>query len=329
MVSNTHVATSQRTRFMRVDVTRHLFLPAMLVGINGIGIWLAARDAPKVAFVALLAGAIALSFVAERVAPYEATWNRTIGDGPRDVAHAIVNETMQIGSLLLVPTLVGWFTVAKLWPGALPFAVQVVIAVIVLDAGITLGHYASHRCGALWRFHAVHHSVERFYGFNGLMKHPVHQLFETALGTAPLVIVGMPTDVATALVVCVAVQLLLQHSNVDYAVGPVGRILALNHVHRFHHLRWAGVGDVNFGLFTTVWDRLLGTSTFDPSTRFTSSVIGIDARPDFPVGYVGQLVDPFRRRRRDDAPTRQDAPTPPPVGRRRDSVSTDAPTPSR
>jgi sterol desaturase/sphingolipid hydroxylase (fatty acid hydroxylase superfamily) len=296
MSSNMAVALPQRTRFIRENITRSLYLPAMIVGINGLGIWLAARSAPKVAFVALLAGAIALSFVAERVAPYEATWNRNIGDAPRDVAHALVNETMQIGSLLLVPTFVGWFTIAELWPTALPFVVQVVIAVIVLDAGITIGHYASHRNGALWRFHAVHHSVERFYGFNGLMKHPAHQLFETALGTAPLIVVGMPTDVATALVVCVAVQLLLQHSNVDYAVGPIGKALALNHVHRFHHLRWAGVGDVNFGLFTTLWDRLLGTSIFDPSKRFTSSDIGIDARPDFPVDYVGQLVDPFRRR---------------------------------
>jgi hypothetical protein len=65
-------------------------------------------------------------------------------------------------------------------------------------------------------------------------------------------------------------------------------------VHRFHHLKWAGVGDVNFGLFFTVWDRLLDTFVFDPTARFDSDVLGIAAEPDYPVGYRAQLVHPFR-----------------------------------
>jgi sterol desaturase/sphingolipid hydroxylase (fatty acid hydroxylase superfamily) len=296
MDGNIDVAVSQRTRLATLGV-RYLYLPTMLLGVNGLGILLAARGAPKATVAALLLGAIACSFLAERVLPYETSWNQDRGDGARDVAHAVMNETLQVGSLLLLPTLVGWFALGDLWPTTWPFLLQVAVAVLVLDAGITFGHYASHRYGALWRFHAVHHSVERFYGFNGLMKHPLHQLFETALGTAPLVLLGMPTAVATALVSCVAVQLLLQHSNVDYAMGPLRLVLALNRLHRFHHLRWPGVGDVNFGLFTTLWDRLLGTAAWDPHKRFGSADLGIDKRPDFPVGYIAQLADPFRSHR--------------------------------
>ena len=74
-------------------------------------------------------------------------------------------------------------------------------------------------------------------------------------------------------------------------------MLALNQVHRFHHLKWAGIGDVNFGLFTTLWDRMLGTSVWDPARVFTSDDIGIGAEPDFPVAYRAQLVKPFRRTR--------------------------------
>lgn len=40
----------------------------------------------------------------------------------------------------------------------------------VADLGITLTHYASHKIGVPWRFHAVHHSVTRCYGRNGLTK---------------------------------------------------------------------------------------------------------------------------------------------------------------
>lgn len=266
----------------------------MLVGVNAVGISMASAAAPKGVVLGVLLVAVGCSFAAERVAPYEPSWNRDRGDTRRDVAHALVNESLQTGSLLTLPVLVGWFGLRGVWPASWPFFIQVLGAVLVLDAGLTLGHWASHMVPALWRFHAVHHSVERFYGFNGLMKHPLHQLFETALGTAPLVLLGLPTKVATALMFLVAVQLLLQHSNVDYAAGALRRALSLNQLHRFHHLRWAGVGDVNFGLFTTIWDRLLGTAVWDPAKRFTSADIGIAKRPGFPVGYLDQLADPFR-----------------------------------
>ena len=50
----------------------------------------------------------------------------------------------------------------------------------------------------------------------------------------------------------------MQHSNVAYRVGPLRSALAPNECHRFHHLKWPGVGDVNFGMFTLLWDRLYG-----------------------------------------------------------------------
>lgn len=277
------------------EIVRRCYLPFMLLAVNGLGIWLSSRHAPEWTILAVLVAAVSCSFVAERIVPYEREWNVDRGDSRRDLAHAGVNELLQLGALLLLPVLVGWFALGSLWPSSWPFVVQVLLAVLVLDAGITFGHYASHRVPVLWRFHAVHHSVKRLYGFNGLMKHPLHQLFETGVATIPLVLLGLPTTVATALVFCVAVQLLVQHSNVDASVGPFRSALAVSEVHRFHHLKWAGVGDVNFGLFTTLWDRMLGTAVWDPARRFDSDDLGIAARPDFPIAYFDELADPFRR----------------------------------
>ena len=89
-------------------------------------------------------------------------------------------------------------------------------AIAVFDLGVTLAHLASHRLGLLWRFQSVHHRVRRLYGLNGLMKHPIHQLIETTAGIAPLLVIGIPEAVAASLAACAALQLLLQHSNVDY-----------------------------------------------------------------------------------------------------------------
>ncbi|MGV9582091.1 sterol desaturase family protein [Nocardia farcinica] len=276
-------------------LVRYGYVPVMLVGINGAGIALAAAGAAKLWLVALLAAAVALSFAAERVLPYRPAWNRSHGDAGRDTVHTVVNETLVLGSVAAIPALAALLPGTGIWPHSWPFVIQVLVAIVIADLGITLAHYASHHIGVLWRFHAVHHSVTRCYGLNRLMKHPLHQTVEMIAGVTPLLLAGIPVPVAAALALAVAVQLLLQHSNADYRVGPLKHVLALNEGHRFHHLKWAGVGDVNFGLFTLIWDHLLGTYSYDPRRRFTSDDLGMAAKPDYPVGYLAQLAEPFRK----------------------------------
>jgi sterol desaturase/sphingolipid hydroxylase (fatty acid hydroxylase superfamily) len=269
------------------------FVPLMIGGAGGAAVWVGSRGGDSVELALIVVVAIAWSLLAERIAPYERDWNSSRGDGWRDVVHAVVNETLNVGSVAVLGV-VGGLGVSRWWPSGWPFVVQVAFAIVVLDAGVTLAHWQSHRRAWLWRFHAVHHSVERMYGLNGIMKHPVHQTIEMLAGATPLVVLGMPAGVAAALVACTAIQLLLQHSNVDYRVGGLRSVLALNEGHRFHHVRAAGAGDVNFGLFTTLWDRLLGTWTIDPARRFTSDDLGIAGRRDYPRGWLAQLREPFR-----------------------------------
>ncbi len=265
----------------------------MLLGVNGAALAFIHGSASKLWLGGLLLAAIGASFLTERAIPYEPDWNRPHGDAGRDLAHFIVNEASNVLSLCALPFLSGLVTVRDVWPHDWPFVLQVLLAVLVFDFGVTLMHYLSHRIPLLWRFHAVHHSVKRFYGFNGLMKHPLHQAMEMTAGVAPLLLIGLPSGVATALAALSCVQLLMQHSNADYTVGPMKYLLALNAGHRFHHLKWAGAGDVNFGLFTNLWDYLLGTWSYMPEKRFSSDDLGIAKEPSFPADYWAQLLKPF------------------------------------
>lgn len=277
-------------------LVRYGYAPTLLLGANGAALWLLETGRSPLLLGPLLMGAIALSFVAESILPYEIDWNRSHGDARRDAMHAVVNEAANAASIAATPVLAAAIAVEGLWPHTWPTALQVLGAVLVLDAGVTAAHALSHRWLLLWRFHAVHHSVERMYGLNGLMKHPVHQAIEMMAGAMPLVLMGMPSDVAVATGFCTAVQLLLQHSNVDCELGPLERWIACNRVHRFHHVREPGRGDVNFGLFTTVWDRLFGTFVYDPARRFASGDLGLAAPGDYPRSWLGQMLEPFRRR---------------------------------
>lgn len=288
--------TTVTERVLPGAAVRYLHLPLLLLVADGAVLWFA-RHEQHAAVIAVVVAAIGWTFLAERILPYDRQWNVDRADGRRDALYAALNESLTAASVAALPLLAGHFTVADLWPSGLPFIVQVLLALVVLDAGITLAHLASHRLGWLWRFHAVHHSVTRFYGLNGLMKHPIHQAVEMTAGIAPLVLIGIPLPVAVALAGCVAIQLLLQHANVAYATGALASWLAINAGHRLHHLRAPGEGDVNFGLFTLVWDRALGTyAAPDIRPRISGEDIGITDRSDYPTGLAAQLAEPFRRR---------------------------------
>lgn len=289
------IASSTLTSTPAQAVARYGYVPFMLIGLNGAGIALTTFGAPKYWLLAILGVAIAASFLAERIIPYDREWNRDRADTTRDRIHVAVNETLILASMAAIPLLAAMVPAPQLWPHSWPFLLQVLAAILIADLGITVVHLASHKIAVLWRFHAVHHSITRFYGLNGLMKHPLHQIVEMAAGVAPLILIGLPVDVASVLALAVAVQLVLQHSNADYCIGAGKYVLALNEGHRFHHLKWAGVGDVNFGLFTLLWDHLMRTYSYDPVRRFDSTQLGMAAKLDYPSSYLKQMIFPFTR----------------------------------
>ena len=264
-----------------------MYAPAFLLGFVGWGLcqprWL----------LLIFATAVAVSFLAEQWLPYERQWNRSLGDRRRDTLHALVNESLNVLGLLVLPGLTALLALEGIWPRGWPLWQQLLMAIFVADAGITLMHYASHRIAMLWRLHAVHHSVLRLFGFYGLMKHPLHQMLEATVGLLPLVLMGISLEVAQLLALAIAIQLLLQHSNVDMRLGPLRWVFAWAPVHRFHHMKYGRAGDVNFGLFFNLWDWLLGTAFYRDGYRMGSQDLGIGSRPDFPVAYTAQLRDPF------------------------------------
>lgn len=283
-----------------------IYAPVFLFGFVGTAAWwVGYRQGSELWLLPGLALAITLSFVMERLWPYDKAFNQAQGDAGRDGVHALVNEVLNLLAIGAIPLVAAWVP-WQLWPLQWGFGWQLLLAIVAADLGITLVHYASHHWPWLWRLHAVHHSVTRMYGFNGLMKHPLHQAVEALGGVLPLLLMGLPYPVAAILAFAIAIQLLLQHSNVDMRLGRLGKLMAWAPLHRFHHMRYGRAGNVNFGLFLTVWDHLLGTAFDAPDYRMRVQDLGIGSQPDYPVDYVGQLLAPFR-----NLPHGQTPPSPP------------------
>ena len=238
----------------------------------------------------------------ERASPYEPAWQRDHGDLRADVVHGLVNFALLAVAGLVLHALRGVLPVATWWPHEWHGAAQLLLAGVIIDAGLYAMHRLSHHYLWAWRLHAVHHAAERLYWLNGERRHPLSALLMAGPGLTTAVLAGAPPQVVSAWLGLLSVQLAFQHANLDYRVGPVRRWLGVAEVHRWHHKRDYEDAQVNFGEFFMIWDRLFGTFLDRPEALGAGDVGLRDEKP--PANYVGQLTWPFRQhpRHRENAP---------------------------
>ena len=282
------------------NAVRYGYVPFMMLGLTSVAYWIVVRATSHWDYLwlaPLLLSTYAAAFAAERIAPFFDEWNHhgDHGDTKTNVLHTLIYEMSAINGVLTIP-IIQWIFPLKLqgvWPIHWPLWQQVLIAYLIADFGFMMLHYLSHRWPTLWRLHAVHHGVGRLYGFNGVIRHPLHQSIDMIVATAPLVIMGMPVPVAIMLGFLISVTLIVQHSNVDARLGPLESHLSIGRNHHLHHVNWGTEGDCNFGLLLTWWDKMIGTYVAKPSRPIEAHDMGVDELPNFPKSYLAQLMLPF------------------------------------
>ncbi len=277
------------------SIVRWAYAPFLMLGLTGAAYWVVANGHSYFWLAPLLVIAYATSFAAEKIAPFYSEWNdhHDHGDTTANVWHTAIYELSALNGILMIPLIQWMFPFQGIWPTQWPLWGQVLLAFLIADFAFMVIHWASHKVPMLWRLHAVHHGVGRLYGFNGVIRHPLHQSIDMIIGQAPLVIMGMTQDVAIVLGFLITVTLIVQHSNVEQRLGPLDGYLAIGRVHHLHHVNWGTEGDCNFGLFFSFWDRLFGTFHAKPSRPITHKDLGVDELPNFPKSYWEQLLLPF------------------------------------
>jgi sterol desaturase/sphingolipid hydroxylase (fatty acid hydroxylase superfamily) len=219
------------------------------------------------------------------------------------VLHAIVviplMTMLSVGAAALIGR-VHWIELRSTehWPGWL----LVPLTIVAMDGANWLAHYADHRFGALWRFHALHHSQEELSVLTSFRAHPLMHTTGFLLATVPVVVLMPTRPIAPVLItiyVCIGT---LQHANLRWTFGPVGRVIVSPAYHRLHHAR--ETQRVNLGVVLTIWDVLAGYARF-PHRGDGVGRTGLNGRP-VPVEQdaVGsplvllaeQLIEPFQVR---------------------------------
>jgi sterol desaturase/sphingolipid hydroxylase (fatty acid hydroxylase superfamily) len=177
------------------------------------------------------------------------------------------------------------------WFVALPLVLRVTIAVLLGDVLVYWFHRACHRFEALWRFHAVHHSVERLDWLAAHREHPVDGVLTQLFQNLPAMVLGLPFEALGVLIAFRGAWAIFIHSNVRLPLGPLRILFGAPELHHFHH-RKARETAHNFANLAPYLDLVFGTY-HRPHGPETYPVGLPEPRPR---GYLALLVEPFRRR---------------------------------
>lgn len=144
--------------------------------------------------------------------------------------------------------------------------VAFLIYLVVLDFADYWMHRAQHRFEWWWHLHAVHHSQRQMTFWTDQRNHLVDDLLRDAMLAAVALTIGAAPGQFIALVVATRVLESVQHANLGWRLGPLGRILVAPAFHRRHHAIGIGhegpVRGVNFAVLFPWWDMMFGTADY-------------------------------------------------------------------
>lgn len=232
-----------------------------------------------------LLGIIQILVVYAVVRPLEAlypaeSWNDRSGTGV-DIIYTLLHRLGAFSLLVfivlapLADGVASWlrgyeftpFNLDALWPGVTDIpVVSFVLYLIVLDLLDYWLHRAQHRFRWWWALHALHHSQRKMSFWTDDRNHLLDSLINDAIKAAVALAIGVEPEQFIGLIIATRVLQSVQHANLPWTYGPVGRLLVGPVFHRVHHA--IGVGHegrrygCNFAVLFPIWDILFGTADY-------------------------------------------------------------------
>ena len=237
---------------------------------------------------------ILLIFWGEKILPFREDWIPKKTDYKTDGFYLLLVQTVlpKVFTFLLAVILLKIapnFNKITLWPHHWNLLSQVLLVTFISDFLRYWLHRLSHTVPFFWRFHAVHHSVEKLYWLNTSRFHPIEKLFQFILDVLPFVLLGVSKEVLAFHLVLYGVNGFFQHCNIQLKYGWLNYLVSSSDLHRWHHAKEIHESNNNYGNNIILWDLLFG-SYYNPNKPI--SEIGLYNR-QYPQQFEGQLTAPF------------------------------------
>lgn len=130
----------------------------------------------------------------------------------------------------------------------LPYVLQIVIGVAMLDMGTYWIHWLSHKIPFLWRFHRVHHSDMHMDSSTYFRFHP----FEFSFAIGNIIVgglLGLDLTILTVYFLVVLPFVIIEHVNIEFPKWidlSIGKIFTTPNMHKVHHHKDQEFTDSNY-----------------------------------------------------------------------------------
>lgn len=203
-----------------------------------------------------------------------------------------INRPLRLATVALVVQEISPSIGQEIWPTFIHPVAQVFLLLAVKDFFRYWYHRWMHESEFMWRWHAVHHSSERLYWFNGTRSHPLEGLVSSFLWAIPFAFIKAPVEIVFVTGLMGRTIGRFQHTNMNLILGPFDYIFSSPKNHRYHHSKKVEEGNSNYGGDVIIWDLLFGTF-YLPKGEQPSDDIGIGGMPNYPQTFVGLMLAPF------------------------------------
>lgn len=181
----------------------------------------------------------------------------------------------------------------------LPLALEIALAVLMMDLVIWLQHLITHKVPLLWRLHRVHHADRDMDVTTAIRFHPVEIALSMGVKIGIIYLLG-PSVIAVVLFeILLNGTAMFNHSNLRLPLSLdrlLRRVLVTPDMHRVHHSQRREEHDSNYGFALSIWDHLFGTYTAQPAKGHDHMTVGLHWQDNRPAQLGWSLRLPFKRR---------------------------------
>jgi len=222
---------------------------------------------------------------------------------PGNLLIALLNGVL-VRTLLpwLVPVLiahqafVSQFGLFNIWN--LPFLLEVLITLAVLDLLIYWQHRLFHQVPALWRLHRMHHTDTGVDVTTSLRFHPLEIALSLAIKSLVVGLLGAPVFAVLLFEVLLNGLAMFNHSNLSLPARidqMLRKAVVTPDMHRVHHSVLADEHNRNFGFNLSCWDRWFGSYHAQPRDGHQQMRLGLNETNSQQTGSVmWMLKQPFK-----------------------------------
>jgi sterol desaturase/sphingolipid hydroxylase (fatty acid hydroxylase superfamily) len=176
--------------------------------------------------------------------------------------------------------------------------IEIIIAVLVMDAAIYFQHVMFHAVPLFWRLHRMHHADPDFDVTTGARFHPIEIILSMLIKSAVIILLGPAAVAVVIFEILLNATAMFNHGNIYIPVN-IDKYLRLFVVtpdmHRVHHSIEIAETNSNFGFNLPWWDRIFGTYKSQPDAGHNDMTIGLSTFDDSSqtTKLPGMLFIPF------------------------------------